>query len=95
MKYKQIGNRLIAADDLHYDKEERRFVALSQQEVNAIIAQCSESGITDHDQNKNVVRWVTSVRVSQLLHSSFMSSRLRIVGFSGDEPLFSPLDEAP
>jgi len=26
MKYKQIVNRLIAADDLHYDKEERRFV---------------------------------------------------------------------
>ena len=44
MKYKQIVNRLIAADDLHYDKEERRFVALSQQEVNEIIAQCSESG---------------------------------------------------
>jgi hypothetical protein len=63
--------------------------------MNAIIAQCSESGMTDHDQIKKVVRWVTSVRVSQLLHSSFMSGRLQIAGFSGDDPLFSALDEAP
>jgi len=95
MKYKQIVNRLIAADDLHYDNQQRRFVALSQQEVNAIIAQCSESGITDHDQIKKLVRWCTSVRVSQLLHRAFMSGRLQIAGFSGDDPLFSPLDEAP
>lgn len=94
MKYKQLVNRLIAADDLHYDKEQRRFFALSQKEVNAIIVQCAENGITEHDHIKKVVNWCSSVRVSQLLHSSFMSGRLRIAGFSGDEPLFSPLDEA-
>jgi hypothetical protein len=95
MKYKHLVNRLIAADDLHYDNDERRFVALSQKEVKAIIGRCAENGITDPDQIKKVVRWATAVRVSQLLHSSFMSSRLRISGFSDDEPLFSPLDEAP
>jgi len=38
MKYEQIINRLIPADDLHWDDQQRRFASLSHDEVDEIVA---------------------------------------------------------
>ena len=90
VKYPQMINRLIAADDLHYDPDERRLVSLSSEEVDDIIRRCHELGITDCDQIKKTVAWCGFVRVGWLLQRSFMEGRLTITGFSGTEPCFAP-----
>jgi hypothetical protein len=93
--YEQLINRLIPADDLHYDKEQRRFFALPPQETRQIAIQCAENGVTDPAEVHKVLKWVTTVRIGEILHRSFMSGRVRIVGFKDDDPLFAPLTEAP
>jgi hypothetical protein len=93
--YEQLINRLIPADDLHYDKEQRRFFALSPQEARQIAIQCAENGITDPAEVHKVLKWVTFVRIGEILRRSFMSGRVRIVGFKDDDPLFAPLTESP
>ena len=95
MNYQQIINRLIAADDLHYDAEERRFVSLSQEQVQAIVKQCQDIGMTDHGLITQTVQWCGTVRVGEILYRSFLSGRLKIHGFSDGAPLFSPMGDAP
>lgn len=95
MKYQQLINRIIAADDLHYDAEERRFVSLSQEEVQEVVKQCQDNGMTDHAQIKQTVQWCGFVRVGEILYRSFLSGRLKINGFSNGDPLFSPMGDAP
>lgn len=95
MKYEQLINRIIAADDLHYDAAQGRYASLSAEESHAIMSMCLENGITDHDQINTIVQWAGSVRIGEILYRSFMSGRIRIAGLSGDEPLFAPLTNAP
>jgi len=95
MHYSKIVNRLLAADDLHWDELQGRFVSLSQEQVHEIVATCADRGITDPDEIKLVVGWVSGVRISELLRDAFLSGRLKIAGFSDGEPLFSPLDAPP
>lgn len=90
MKYHQIINRLIAADDLHYDADEGRYVSLSNEQVNAIIRRCQELGINDCKRITKTVAWVGYVRVGQILERSFMAGRIKITGFNGSDPCFAP-----
>lgn len=93
MHYAKIINRLIAADDLHYDPQQRKYVSLSSEEMDEIIKKCLELGIND-DEIKKVVAWCSYVRVGQILQRSFLAGRLKITGFSGIEPLFTPRGDA-
>lgn len=91
MKYEQIINRLIPADDLHWDETQGRFASISQEEVSAITARCTEQGIIDHDQIRQIVEWCGFVRIGVLLRDAFMSGRVRISGIGDDGPYFGPL----
>lgn len=95
MKYEQIINRLIPADDLHWDDQQSRFASLSHDEVDEIVAKCTEQGIMDHDQIRQIVEWCGFVRIGLLLRDAFMSGRVRIVGVGADGPYFGPLEHAP
>ena len=90
--YDQVINRLVAADDLHYDENERRYVSVSAEEVQEITTQCRQIGITDDALINKYVQWFGRVRIGQILHRSFLNGRLRITGFDEDEPRFAPMD---
>lgn len=95
MKYEQIINRLIPADDLFWDEHQRRFASLSTAEVDDIVAKCTEQGITDRDQILQIVQWCGFVRIGLLLRDAFMSGRVKIVGVGADGPFFGPLEHTP
>jgi hypothetical protein len=92
MDPKHVINRIIAADDLHYYGTEKRFAALSQEEMAEIVSKCAESGITDKDDVYKVVRWYCGVRIGEILYRSFLSGQLKVTGFVDDEPTFAPSD---
>lgn len=95
MKYEKVINRIVAADDLHYDAKERRFVSLSSEEIGPIVKQCQDIGMTDHGLITQTVQWCGTVRVGEIRYRSFLSGRLKIHGFSNGAPLFSPMGDAP
>jgi|688.fasta_scaffold105639_3 hypothetical protein len=90
MNQSRIINVLIAADDLHYDADEGRYVSLSRDEVDGIIHKCADLGIDDCAQISKIITWCGYIRVGQILERSFMAGRLTIQGFSGIEPRFAP-----
>lgn len=92
MSYEQLINRIIAADDLHYDESQRRYVSMSPEEVREIVARCRRNGLSDDDLINKYVRWCGELRVGQILHRSFLNGNLRITGFDGEEPRFSPTE---
>lgn len=91
MGYQQLINRIIAADDLHYDASQNRYVSLSEKEVDDIIRKCVENGIKDAARIQQVVAWCGTLRVGQLLYRSFMTGQVRVTGIRDNEPLFAPL----
>jgi hypothetical protein len=95
MRYEQIINRLIPADDLHWDERQGRYASISQEEVEEVIARCTEQGITDHDKVRKIVEWIGFLRIGVLLRDAFMSGRVRIAAIGDDGPYFSPLENAP
>jgi hypothetical protein len=90
MNYKTLINRILAADDLHYDEREKRYVSIAPDEVEKIAAKCRKRGLTDDDLIKQYVRWYAEVRVGLLLHRSFLRGHIRITGFDGGQPRFAP-----
>jgi hypothetical protein len=95
LRYEQVINRLIPADDLHYDASQRRYASISPAEVEEIIVQCRQNGLTDDALIEKYVRWCGVVRVSQILCRLFRNGSLQITGFVGNEPQFAPRERTP
>lgn len=84
-------NKIIPADDLYWDEEENKFIALSYEEIDDIISSCYASGIESEDDIMSVVKWCTDTRVGQLLMKNFLNGSVRITSVDTDgEPLFAP-----
>lgn len=95
MNYKTMINRILAADDLHYDERERRYVSIAPDEVEKVVAKCRANGLTDVDLINNYIRWYAELRVGLLLHRSFLRGQIRVAGFDAGQPRFAPLEQAP
>jgi hypothetical protein len=89
--YKHVINNIIPADDLHWCEEEGKYVSLSREEMDNIIATCVAQEITNLDDIFKVIQWCGSVRVGEILWRNFLSGGVKIVGFDEQgEPKFSP-----
>lgn len=89
MNNENVINKIIPADDLHWCEEDQKYTSLSMQDLDAIIINCIDQGITNLEDIHKVVSWAGFVRVGDLLLKNFLTNRLAITGFdSDDEPLF-------
>lgn len=92
--YKYVINNIIPADDLHWCEEENKYVSLSREEMDDIIATCISNGIKDLDDVFKVIHWCGSVRIGQILWKNFLSGGVDISGFDEQgEPRFTPRKE--
>ena len=87
--YKNIINKVIPADDLHWDSSENKYVSLSEEETREITMACVRQGITEIDEVFAVVSWCGAIRVGNILWKNFLNGSVNINGFDGVEPLFS------
>jgi hypothetical protein len=85
-------SEIIRTDDLHWNSEEKRFVALSEEELDKIISTCVLSGIDDDDKIEQMVRWAEKARTGQLLLEGIIDGRLGI-RLDKDEPEFCAVIE--
>jgi len=92
--YKQIINNIIPADDLHWCEDEGRYVSLSREEVDDIIASCLHQGIEELAEIMKVINWCGNVRIGQILWKNFLTGSVGIAGFDEqNEPRFMPRKE--
>ena len=90
MSYNKFINNLIPADDLHWCKEESKYVALSEEETNEIILRCMEQGMSQLEEIHKFVTWCGLVRVGELLWKNYLDGHLDVVGFDErNEPIFT------
>lgn len=86
MDKKDVVNKMIPADDLHWSDSDG-YTMLSIEEVDDII-RVGDKNEMDEDDILKMVRWAESVRAGQLLYKNVMSGGLRI-RFDSDEPIFA------
>jgi hypothetical protein len=87
-----IINKIIAADDLHWCEEEQKYISLSKEDVDQLIAACSNQDMTEFEDMYKVIQWAGIVRVGQILLKNFMSGKIKITGFDIDgEPYFGEI----
>lgn len=89
-KKNKVVNKIIPADDLHWCEEEKRYVSLSDEEINSIIMTCVKQDITEEKYIYKIVKWAGQVRVGNILLNNFLNDRIKITGFDGEEPFFNP-----
>jgi hypothetical protein len=92
-------NSLIKLDDLNWNEEEGKHVALSEEEIEKLIMAIdwpddldlnSEEAV---DKIVMVTSWATHIKVGHLLMKGVLSGRLRMVVPDGvDEPIFYESD---
>lgn len=87
--YKQTLNKLIAADDLNWCEIEKKYVALSKEELDAILTNGVVDGFLDENDLMKIVNWATNAKVGQIIFKNYLENKIKIVGFDkyGD-PLF-------
>jgi hypothetical protein len=85
-------NKIIAADDLHWCEEEKKYVSLSKEDVDQIISSCIEQDIVEFEDMYKVIQWAGLVRVGEILLKNFMQGKIEITGFDeSNEPLFGEI----
>ena len=88
--YKQTLNKLIAADDLNWCEIEKKYVALSKEELDTILINGVANGFLDEKDLMKIVNWATNAKVGQILFKNYLENKIKIVGFDETgEPLFS------
>ncbi len=86
---KDILNKLIPADELYWCKEEKKYVAISQSELTAIILKCIDNEITDPSEIVKMTNWATNIHVGNILLKGFLKGSVPIAGFDeSNEPIF-------
>lgn len=86
---KDILNKIISADDLHWDDTENKFIALSNEDIQEIILACLDNAIDDDHRITQVLNWCTEVRVGQILMKNFLNNNIAIANIDDNgEPLF-------
>ena len=87
--YKQTLNKLIAADDLNWCEIEKKYVALSKEELDAILMNSVADGFLDEQNLMKIVGWATNAKVGQILLKNYLENRISVKGFDDiGEPLF-------
>ena len=87
--YKQTLNKLIAADDLNWCEIEKKYVALSKEELDAILMNGVANGFVDEQDLMKIVNWATNAKVGQILFKNYLENNIKVVGFDETgEPLF-------
>lgn len=93
MSQNTIINKLIPADDLHWSDLDKKYSALSDEEVRQIINFCyHKKGILEEDFITKIVNWASNVQVSNVLLKNFFQDNVEITGFVekevADEPIW-------
>jgi hypothetical protein len=82
-------NRIISADDLHWCEEEKKYVSLSEDELEKIMMNCIKQDITELEDIYKMIQWAGLVRVGNLLLNNFLNNTIKVVKFDGkNEPCF-------
>jgi len=87
MEKKDVLNKMIPADDLHWVADEG-FVLLSLEEIEEIIQTGKAQDMSEDDIIKTV-RWCESIRTGQVLWKNILAGGIRIHHFENDEPIFT------
>lgn len=88
--YKQTLNKIIAADDLNWCEIEKKYVALSKEEVDSVLMNGVSNGFLDEKDLIKIVNWATTAKVGQILLRNYLENKIEVVGFDDfGEPLFS------
>lgn len=91
-RYKKTINNIIAADDLHWNEDEQKYVALSDDEIDQIILNCINQEILEEDDLMNLMKWATHVKVGTILFNNFLKNQIKIIGFDETgEPIFDAI----
>ena len=84
-------NKLIAADDLYWNDSDNKYAALSESEIQVILAGAYENGIEKESDLCQILEWATLARVGGLLLKNLLDNKIKIIGIDKDnEPLFGP-----
>lgn len=87
--YKQTLNKLIAADDLNWCEIEKKYVALSKEELDTILTNGIIDGFSNEQDLMKLVNWATNAKVGQILLKNYLESKIKVVGFDNiGDPLF-------
>lgn len=85
-------NKIIAADDLHWCEEEKKYVSLSKEDVDQIISSCIEQDIVEFEDMYKVIQWAGLIRVGEILLKNFIEGKIKINGFDeSNEPYFGEI----
>jgi hypothetical protein len=88
--YKQTLNKLIAADDLNWCDVEKKYVALSKEELDTILTNGVADGFLNEKNLMQIANWATNAKVGQILLKNYLENKIKVVGFDNvGEPLFS------
>lgn len=84
-------NRLVPADEMHWDEDSNSYQVLSKLQIDNIIKACMSVGMEDPKNILKVVREYERVRCGELLFEQFFSGRIGICGFDeAGSPIFDP-----
>ena len=85
-------NKIIPADDLHWCEEEKRYVSLSKEDVDKIIAACSKQEINEFEEIYKIIQWAGLVKVGEILLRNFIEGKIKINGFDeSNDPYFGEM----
>lgn len=84
-------NEMVPLDDLHWDRENKRFNILSPEDTKKVLKSCVRDGVDNPADILKVVNEYEVMRAGILIYERFFSGAVRVCGFEEDgSPVFEP-----
>lgn len=82
-------NEMVPLDDLHWDRESKRFNILSPEDTKKVLRSCVRDGVDNPADILKVVNEYEVMRAGMLIYERFFSGAVRVCGFEDDgTPVF-------
>jgi hypothetical protein len=82
-------NKLIPADQLHWDEEEGKYCTIYKEEALKIADKCDQ---LTTEEKVALIMWYQHYKIGVLLWENFMKGRITISGMENGKPLFAPIE---
>jgi hypothetical protein len=84
-------SEFIPFDELHWNEDEQRYIALSDEELGLIVLNAYNAGYEDPEQIMGIVNYLSQMKVDGMLYEKFIKGHINISVFENSELVFKPV----
>lgn len=84
-------SEFIPFDELHWNEDEQKYIALNEQEMELIVLNAYNAGYETPEEIMSIINYLQQMKIDGMLYNKFIKGHINISKFENDELIFKPV----